>query len=55
MLTVWFGKAKYHTSRRISQAQELGFIYRLLRWNRVAKPVLLNTINAIFDDIFFSA
>ena len=52
-LTVWFGKALNHTSRRISQAHNLGLIYRLLRWNGVAKTVLLNTINPILEKIYF--
>ena len=36
------------------QAHDLGLIYRLLRLNRVAKPVLLNIINPIFSKINFS-
>ena len=40
--------------RWISQARNLGLIYRLLRLNRVAKPVLLNIINPIFSKINFS-
>jgi hypothetical protein len=36
ILMVWFGKAIFHTPRRISQARDIGLIYRLLHWNRVA-------------------
>ena len=50
-LTVWFGKAINHTFWRISQAHDLGLIYRLLRWKRVTNPVLLNTINPIYEKI----
>ena len=38
----------------MSQPHNLGLIYGLLRWNRVVKPVLLNTINPIFANIFFA-
>ena len=47
-MTVWFGKAIYNASRRISQPHDLGLTYRLLHWNGVAKPVLLNKINPVF-------
>ena len=40
------------TFQRISQPHKLGLIYWLLRWNRVAKPVLLKTIKPIFENIF---
>ena len=40
--------------RRIYQAQDLRLIYRLLRLNRVSKPVLLNIINPIFSKNNFS-
>jgi hypothetical protein len=40
-------------SRRISQPHVLGFIYQLLCWNRVAKPVVLNTMKPIFKNISF--
>ena len=43
----------FGTSWRISQPHDLGLTYRLLHWNGVAKPVLLNIINPLFDNIFF--
>ena len=45
----------FATSRRISQPHELGLIHGLLRCNRVAEPVVLNTIKPIFDHFDFLA
>ena len=45
----------FGTSRRISQPHILGLIYRLLCWNPVAKPVVLNTIKPTFENISFKA
>ena len=45
----------FATSRRISQPHELGLIHGLLRCNRVAEPVVLNTIKPIFENFDFLA
>ena len=45
-LMVWFS--------RTSPPHKLGSIYRLLCWKGVAQPVVLNTINPIFGNIFFA-
>ena len=43
----------FGTFWRISQPHNLGLTYRLLRWNGVANPVLLNIINPLFENIIF--
>jgi hypothetical protein len=48
-------KIIFGTSRRISQLHELWLIYWLIRWNRVAKLILLNSINPIFENIYLFA
>ena len=45
----------FATYQRISQPHELGLIHGLLRCNRVAEPVILNTIKPIFENFDFLA
>ena len=46
-LTVWFGAANIGKFLKISWPRELGSTYCLLRWNHVAKPLLLHTMQMI--------
>ena len=49
----WFGQANSGTFWMISRPPELRLSYRLLRWDRVAQQDVLNTMNPIFENIFF--
>ena len=45
----------FGTSWSITRPHVLRLIYRLLCWNRVAKPVIMNTIKPTFENILFWA
>ena len=50
--TGWFGAANCLSFLRISRPHKLWSTYRLLRWNLVAQPILLQTINPNSKTIF---